>query len=405
MRRGSADSRLIGAAAFVRACAAGCIGVLLGIFLGARGLQPAVIGLVIGSGIAGAAFVTALVAYHGDGFGRRRTLVALALLVAGGLLATAYVRQTAVLLLAAFGGMLNGMGRDRGPSGALEQAMLPQTSDERGRTWVLAWYNVLLDVGHAAGAAAAMLPSVLVSSGWTRLGAHRAMFVGAAGAIAVSATAYAFCSTSVEAPAAPHAVAVPVDSDVRHRVSRLAALFGIDSLGGGFLSSALIAYWFLHRYAVSESSVAALFFAARVLNAVSHLAAAWLARRIGLLNTMVFTHLPSSLFLLAAPLAPAAPLAAALFLAREGLVEMDVPTRQSYVMAVVPPAQRTFASGVTNLTRTAGWAAGAAVAGTAMQQIALAAPLVIGGMLKIGYDIVLYRMFRHIRPPEECGGG
>jgi len=217
----------------------------------------------------------------------------------------------------------------------------------------------------------------------------------------VAAIAYRFCSPVVELAESPTNTFVASDAVVRRRVFRIAWLFGIDSVGGGFLSSALVAYWFLHRYGMTESAVAALFFGARVLNALSHVGAAWLAKRFGLLNTMVFTHLPSSLFLLAAPLSPTAPLAAALFLAREGLVEMDVPTRQSYVMAVVPPGDRTFASGLTNLTRTGGWAAGAAIAGTAMQQVALAAPLVIGGILKIAYDIALYRSFRHVRPPEE----
>jgi MFS family permease len=144
-----------------------------------------------------------------------------------------------------------------------------------------------------------------------------------------------------------------------------------------------------------------LFFVARVLNAASHVAAAWLARRIGLLNTMVWTHLPSSLFLIAAPAAPSATLASALFLAREALVEMDVPTRQSYVMAVVQPSERTFASGVTNVTRNVAWAVGPAVAGVVMQHVAVAGPLIIGGALKIAYDLLLYRAFRHLRPPEE----
>jgi predicted MFS family arabinose efflux permease len=137
------------------------------------------------------------------------------------------------------------------------------------------------------------------------------------------------------------------------------------------------------------------------LNVLSHFAAAWIARRIGLLNTMVFTHLPSSIFLMLAPLAPTASIAAALFLAREALVEMDVPTRQSYVMAVVPRSSRTYASGMTNVTRNAGWAVGPLVGGMAMQQLALAAPLLIGGTLKICYDLALYRSFRHLRPPEE----
>ena len=144
-----------------------------------------------------------------------------------------------------------------------------------------------------------------------------------------------------------------------------------------------------------------LFFAARLLNAGSHVAAAWLARRIGLVNTMVFTHLPSSLFVMAAPAAPTVWVAGALFLAREALVEMDVPTRQSYVMAIVGPSERTFASGVTNVTRTVAWAIGPSLAGTVMQHVALAGPLVIGGTLKIAYDVMLFGSFRHIRTPEE----
>ena len=144
-----------------------------------------------------------------------------------------------------------------------------------------------------------------------------------------------------------------------------------------------------------------MFFAARLLNVGSHLAAAWIARRIGLLNTMVMTHLPSSVFVMLAPAAPTVAMAATLFLLREALVEMDVPTRQSYVMAVVPPSARTYASGMTNVTRNAGWAVGPLLGGAVMQNLTLAAPLFIGGTLKIAYDIALYRSFRHLRPPEE----
>jgi predicted MFS family arabinose efflux permease len=162
-----------------------------------------------------------------------------------------------------------------------------------------------------------------------------------------------------------------------------------------------VAYWFFERYGTTEVQLAWLFFTARVLNVVSHLAAAWLARRIGLINTMVFTHLPSSVFMMLAPSAPTAGIAAAFFLAREALVEMDVPTRQSYVMAVVPPSARTYASGMTNVTRNAGWAVGPLIGGSVMQHLSLAAPLFIGGSLKIVYDLVLYRSFRHLKAPEE----
>ena len=162
-----------------------------------------------------------------------------------------------------------------------------------------------------------------------------------------------------------------------------------------------MAYWFFERYGTSEVQLAWLFFAARLLNVVSHLAAAWIARRIGLINTMVVTHLPSSVFMMLAPAAPSAGIAAAFFLAREALVEMDVPTRQSYVMAVVPPSARTYASGITNVTRNAGWAVGPLIGGTVMQHLSLAAPIFIGGSLKIVYDLVLYRSFRHLKAPEE----
>lgn len=192
-----------------------------------------------------------------------------------------------------------------------------------------------------------------------------------------------------------------LDARSRRVVTRLALLFGLDSIGGGFLNTSLIAYWFFRRYGTSEADLAVLFFAARALNAVSHVAAAWMARRIGLLNTMVWTHLPSSLFLVAAPVSPSAPIAAALFLARESLVEMDVPTRQSYVMAVVKPTERTFASGVTNVTRNLAWAVGPSFAGAIMQHVALAGPLVIGGLMKIAYDLILFASFRRVRPPEE----
>ena len=184
-------------------------------------------------------------------------------------------------------------------------------------------------------------------------------------------------------------------------IARLTLLFGLDSLGGGFLNTSMIAYWFLERFAMSEGRVALLFFAARVLNAASHVAAAWLAKRIGLVNTMVATHLPSSLFVMLVPIAPSAAVASALFLVREALVEMDVPTRQSYLMAIVRPEERTLASGVTSVTRNLGWAAGPSLAGVLMQHVAMSAPLYVGSALKIAYDLILYRSFRNIRPPEE----
>jgi predicted MFS family arabinose efflux permease len=162
----------------------------------------------------------------------------------------------------------------------------------------------------------------------------------------------------------------------------------------------LVSYWFFRRFGIAENKLAVLFFAVHVLNALSHLGAAFLAKRIGLIKTMVFTHLPSSLFLIAASLVSSARWAVVLFLLREALVEMDVPTRQSYVAAVVDPHERTFASGVTNLTRNICWAASSSIAGPLMQ-ISFSAPLFLGGSLKVIYDLLLWRAFRHVAPPEE----
>jgi len=267
----------------------------------------------------------------------------------------------------------------------------------------MAWYNVVIDSGHALGALAAVLPTLMARTfGLTDAAGHMWTFVGCGLVVMLATIPYLLLTPTVEPAAMPvRTQPVEVDSNTRATVRRLMALFGLDSVGGGFLSSALIAYWFFQRYATSEVYLAWLFFAARILNVLSHFAAAWIARRIGLLNTMVFTHLPSSIFLMLAPVAPTATIAAALFLAREALVEMDVPTRQSYVMAVVPRSSRTYASGMTNVTRNAGWAVGPLVGGMAMQHLAIAAPLLIGGTLKIFYDLALYRSFRHLRPPEE----
>ncbi len=217
----------------------------------------------------------------------------------------------------------------------------------------------------------------------------------------IVALLYLRLSRAVEAPPEHHHL--PLSGASRRVLWRISSLFALDSLGGGFLTTALLSFFFYERFGVAEEIVAPLFFGARILNALSHLAAAWLAGRIGLVNTMVFTHVPSSLLLVTVAYAPTFPIAAALFLLREGLVEMDVPTRQSYVMAMVRPEERTFASGVTHLVRLGAWAVAPSFAGLFMQGGSLGLPLVIGAGMKVIYDILLYRAFRHLRPPEEAG--
>jgi MFS family permease len=389
----------------VRSATVSLVGVTVAIHLARVGLSATQIGLLIGAGLAGSSVATIAVAACGDAWGRRRTLVVIAVLTAAGYASLATFTNAHLLAACAFIGMINGMGRDRGAASALDQAILPGTVADGRRTWALACYNLVLDGGHALGALGAMLPALLAGAAGTNAqGAHRVAFLMCAGAMLACTAPYLALSAGAEGRGGDHGAAdAHVDPASRRVITRLALLFGLDSIGGGFLGSALVAYWFFLRYGTSEASLALLFFAARVLNALSHLAAAGLARRIGLLNTMVWTHLPSSIFLIAAPAAPNAAVAAALFLAREALVEMDVPTRQSYVMAIVKPSERTLASAATNVTRNIAWAVGPTFAGVLMQHVAAAAPLVIGGGLKIAYDLLLYRAFRHLRPPEEAG--
>jgi MFS family permease len=206
---------------------------------------------------------------------------------------------------------------------------------------------------------------------------------------------------SSELAAAPKVARPPVTPATRRIVTRISALFALDSLGGGFLTTALLSYFFFERFGAGEALIGVLFFGARIANALSHLAAAWLAGRIGLVNTMVFTHIPSSLLLVAIAFAPGFGVAAVLFLLREALVEMDVPTRQSYVMAMVRPEERVWASGVTALVRTGAWAVAPALAGVLMERVAFATPLFLGAGLKITYDLMLYAAFRKLRAPEE----
>jgi len=393
------DRQRLYTAAFLRALATGMAGVLLGLHLARQGLSAAAFGSVIAAGLLGATLAVGLATWWGDRIGRRRLLLWLSGLSALGGLAVALSGNAVPLGASALLGMVNGMGRDRGAALVLEQAMLPATTDDAGRTGAFARYNLLMDLGHALGALAAALPDLLRA--WGGVGeavAYQGAFLVYAALLAAGLPFYAGLSAAAGAPARALPALAPQSRRVLWRIS---ALFAVDSIAGGFLGAALISYFFFERFGASPAVIGALFFGARLMNAASHLGAAWLAKRIGLVNTMVFTHIPSSFLLLTVAVAPSFEIAALLFLLREGLVEMDVPTRQSYVMAMVRPEERTFASGVTHLVRLGGWSVAPAFAGWLMQVAALGSPLIVGAALKIGYDLLLWRAFRGLKPPEE----
>jgi MFS family permease len=399
--RFTARDLLLGSA-FLRALATGLIGVELGLFLTHLELGPARVGMAIAAGLVGAALAALAATLGADRFGRRRSLLLLTLAGTAGCAAAAFASTFVAITAASFAGMLNGMGRDRGASLVIEQAMLPATTTPAQRTQVFAWYNVAQDIGHALGSLLAGLSTLIVAWGLAdSLGAHRATMIVAAVLTLAPVPLYLRLDETTEAPRTdgPRRRLSP---ESRSLLVRICALFAVDSIAGGLLVTSLLSFFFFERFGASEAVIGALFFGARLLNAVSHLGAAWLARRIGLVNTMVFTHIPSSLLLVTVAYAPTFPIAAALFLLREGLVEMDVPTRQSYVLAVVRPEEATVASGVTSLVRMAAWAVGPAIAGVFMQSASIMTPLVVGAGMKIGYDLLLWKAFRSVKPPEEA---
>ena len=404
LTRANRDLRVIYAAGLLRSTGVSLTGVLLGVYLSRAGFSATQIGIVITAGLAASALGTLVVSVCADRLGRRRTLIGISLLSALGGLGFALTGRFSGFLLLSFIGTVNGMGTDRGPAFTLDQALIPQTVSVDLRTTAFSWHSLIMDIGHALGALGAGLP--MLFQRWLPLElltCYRITFGIYAGVNALTATAYQLLSSAVEVRG-EHAAAPlkgRLSPQSRSIITKLAALSGVDSLGGGFLTDALLAYWFFHRFGIRESSLGLLFSVGNILNSGSYLIAAWLARRIGLLNTMVFTHVPSSLLLMAVPFSPSPGWAVLFYLAWESLVEMDVPTRQSYLMAVVQPVERTLATGVTNFARSVSRSLTPSVAGYVMQHVALATPLFLGGTIKITYDVMLYSAFRRLKPPEE----
>lgn len=339
-------------------------------------------------------------AIRGDRIGRVAALRAAAALSTAGLGALALGSAPATLGAAALFGMVNGMGRDRGPAQTLEQSLLADGVADTERTAVFARYALVQDAFGALGSLAAGLPAVLQRiAGWGPVVAAQWTFGGTAALCLVPVALYARITESTASAAGRTRDRTRVSAGTARRVAGLTGLFALDSLGGGFLAGSIVTYWFFRRFGLSGDVLGPLFFAGRILNGASYYAADFLARRIGLIRTMVFTHLPSSLVLLALPFAASAPVAMLLFLVRESLVQMDVPTRQAYVAAVTRPSERTFALGVTGLARNVGWAVGPALAGTAIGAFSLGAPLVAGAGLKIVYDLALFGSYRRVGAP------
>ena len=395
------DGRILLVTRTLRTFGYGYLAVILGLYLDELGLDSVLIGLIFAAAIAGSAAMTVAWSLVADRYGRRRTAITMALLMAAGGLLFGLTGQPLLLALAAFTGTISATSSEVGIFNTIEQAILPQTAPPERRTWAFSIYNLV--GSFAGGAGALMAGSVGFFSGLGLEGAdaYRPLFVLYAAIGLANAALFAALSDGVEV--------VRIEGRRQllgiHRsgpiVARLAGLFALDAFAGGFVVHAFVAYWFSLRWGLSPEALGLLFFWVGMLTGVSFLAAGWLAGRIGLLNTMVFTHLPSNVLLMLVPIAPTAGLAVALFLLRMSVSQMDVPTRQAYSMAVVAPDERTATAGLTNVARAAATSVSPALSGWAVSVAALGLPFFIAGGLKIVYDLLILATFRGVRPLDE----
>ncbi len=399
--RASLDARRILVARGLRAFGEGFVALLVPIYLYDLGFTALAIGAIVTSTLIGTALLTLWVGMAASRHSRRRLLLAAALLMAATGAGFAITTAFWPLLLIAFVGTMNPTSGDASIFLPLEHAALTQTVEPRRRTALFARYSVIGSLAGAIGVLAASSPDWAAAwTGYSRTAAVQSMFVLYALLGIISLLLYRPLSPAVEAPDdAPHR---PLQQSKR-LVYGLAALFGMDSFGTGFLVQSLLALWLYQTFQLSVTAAASILFWSGICSTISYFAAVPIAKRIGLINTMVFTHLPSNILLILIPFAPDLTIAIALLLARSALSQMDVPTRASYVMAVVAPEERSAAASITAVPKTFAWAAGSLISGYLLTLSSFGWPLLIGGVVKGAYDILLLAKFQKVRPPEEEG--
>ncbi len=367
------------------------------------GLTEAQIGLLLSLTLVGDASVTLWITTTADRLGRRRMLIlgALLMTLAGGVFL--FTRNSLLLMLAAIIGVISPSGNEIGPFLSIEQAGLTQLVPPVRRTHVFAWYNLVGSFATGAGAlAGGGLAAWLQGSGWSPLNSYQVVLAG----YALAGLVLALCFLNVSP-----AIEITETSSIKKRtlglhksrriVFKLSLLFALDAFAGAFVIQSMLAYWFHVRYGLEAGIIGSIFFGANILAGVSALLAVPLSKKFGLINTMVFTHIPSNLLLILVPLMPNLQLAILVLLVRFSISQMDVPTRQSYTMAVVAPDERSAASGVTSIARSVGASVSPALTGIFLGfPVLLSLPFFLSGGLKIIYDLLLFREFRNVQPEE-----
>jgi MFS family permease len=404
------DARLLFATRFLRLFAYGSLSVVLVFYLVGLGLSESQTGLLLTATLIGDTIVSLYLTTRADRIGRRRMLIVGAVLMAVAGIIFASTGNWWLLIVAGTIGVISPSGHEVGPFLSIEQAALSHVVTDRNRTNVFAWYSLAGSVATAFGAlAGGTATRLLQQTTMTPVSTYRVVVILYAGVGLILAALFSQLSSAAEAATLGEKRAAQwtlgglsgLDQS-RNRVMKLSALFALDSFGGGFVVQSFAAYWFYLRFGVDPGTLGAIFFWANIFAGISALLASRLAARIGLINTMVATHLPSNILLILVPLMPTLALAVAVLLVRFSISQMDVPTRQSYIMAVVTPGERSAAAGITGVARTVGAAISPLLVGFMFARPRLInLPFFFAGTLKIAYDLLLYRAFVTVRAPEE----
>lgn len=400
------DLPLLFSTRIIRLFCYGFLSVVLALYLAEIGFGETQIGILFTLTLAGDAVITLWLTTSADRFGRKKVLIAGAVLMAGAGLGFVLTRNIILLMITAIVGVISPSGNEIGPFLSVEQASLSQLVPNERRTHYFAWYNLAGSLSTATGAlTGGWLAQVLQDYGSPEMEAYRTVLMGYALGGFILGMLFLALSREIEVTpvfgteSAPRVLGLHKS---RRMVIKLSALFSLDAFAGGLVVQSMIAYWFHIKFSVGIGIIGSIFFGANILAGISALIAITIAKRIGLINTMVFTHIPSNILLILVPLMPTPALAIAVLLVRSSISQMDVPTRQSYTMAVVAPDERAAAAGVTAIARSVGAAVSPLLTGLFMASPALLGlPFLLSGGLKIIYDLLLFREFRPVKPPEE----
>jgi MFS family permease len=398
----SRDGKLLLAANIARMFGFGFISIILAIYLKSAGYDAFYTGIIITATLVSSSVFTFFASLHADRIGRRKILMLFSgLMVIAGLI-FAFTTDYYLLLVAALIGLINATGVNFGPFISIEQAILPQTSSDKKRNYTFALYQTTGTFAMAAGTLFAKVPEILQQQyGFDVIPSFKPLFLAYVMIGLATIGIYYSLSKLAEVQSEEARKKVTLSPETKSIVKKLSILFGMDSFAGGFVIPTWVAFWFFTKFDAPLGEVSEIMFYAIILTAISYLVAAKLAGRIGLVNTMVFTHIPSNILLIILAIAPTLQIAIIVYLIRMSLSQMDVPTRQSYIVAIVKPEERTAVAGITNLSRNIPFSVSPTLVGYSFQFVSLAFPFLFGGALKTVYDLLLYKNFRKLKPPEE----